>query len=142
MSLKFIDSIMTEIDMYSLDKGYNWNIVQQSSPARKEWNDLPMVIICPQNEVDVKFMAFCGKSITNKYNLFLVSSGAGLVNVPNEQHENFMNSMVDLFMPMPTSIAIEGAWQSRVVPRYNFDRSMFPNAYIVTMVELNVSWIQ
>ncbi len=141
MSLdRFIDQIVTEIELFNNAFNQGYTVVGQSSPARKTWNELPLVMVCAANKTPIKFMAFGQKNVVSNYNLFLCSTNP-MINIPNDLHEFFVNGMIGLFMPMPGGIAAAGAWQCRADVNYDFDRNIFPEQFIVSCVTIEISWI-
>lgn len=136
MADQFIAALIGEVQ----GLGYS-NVVAQSSPARKEWNTLPLVTIVPLQKTDVMWHAFNEVNIRNKYQIFMVDSNEGQ-NVADATVNDFITTGIAHFMPMPSSLSTLGAWNIRVVPLNDFDRGLFPAQYIVTAIELHLEWIQ
>lgn len=136
----FIDQITAELQAMSDANGFGWTAVAQASPARKEWNTLPMVIVAPDNKSPVVWHAFGHKNVVSSYSAYLVSTNE-MVNVPSNIHDLFVRGCIGQFMPPSDAMRNGGAWEIRVEPQTDYDRTAFPKQYIVSLVSISVSWI-
>jgi len=51
-------------------------------------------------------------------------------------------AVINMFMPQPTSMSNANSWQCRVIPKQDYDRTLFPDGYISSATELVVFWIR
>ncbi len=137
---QFEQQIKQDVEQLNSYGDYGWTTYIQSSPARKIWNTLPCVLICPVGQSFVKYHAFGYRNMVSNYDIFLVSAN-DMINVQSTQHSDFLNGLTDILMPMSDNIATAGAWQTRIDQSYEFDRKAFPEAYSVSCLKLSVYWI-
>jgi len=134
----FLPAIVTDLQNWSDTNSLNWTVVGQDSPNRKEWNPVPMVIVCPSIKQNVNFIGFCSTRTVNGYDCYLVATGNLASNFDNLAN-NFFTVMLNLFMPPGiVPLSNEGAYMTKVVPKYDYDRSAFPRGWSSTCVSLNV----
>jgi len=140
MADQFSPILAAQVLAYSTQNNLGWNIYEQATPARREWNTLPMVIVCPYSKNDVRIGAFQYLNIHSQYQIFYVSDNA-LDNTQSPVVDAFIKAMIANFMPASASQRAAGAWQSRVIPSFDYDRSLFPKGYTVSCVEVDIDWV-
>lgn len=101
---------------------------------------MPCVLICPYSKDDVSYIAFRQKNVVSQYQIFLVFDNA-MVNSQSQTVNDFIVAMIDLFEPMNAAQRTAGAWDSKVEPSYDYDRSLFPVGYTVSCVQVNIQWL-
>lgn len=136
----FMPTIVQTLQDASNTYSLNWTVVAQSSPNRKEWDTLPMVIVCPSQKTQVYYKAFGITNTVSGYDVYLVNSG-NLDSTNYNTSSQLFDVIMSEFMPQNAAMYTAGAWQTRVRPQFDFDRLSFPKGYSVSCVELNVYWI-
>ncbi len=133
----FIPIIASTLSAASATDSLGWTVVQQNSPNRKEWNNVPLVIVCPSPKNQVSYICFGKTKTVNAYDCFLVTT-ADLASNFNNTANNFYQIILKNFMPQITSMAVAGAYQSRVIPRFDYDRTVFPTGWVSSCVQIDV----
>lgn len=128
--------------------GYTCEI--QASPARKEFQDTPLVLLCPgiASPLDVQQLSFCSLNQTRRYDLYLVAQQNFDV-TDSGSNVDLYQSLLTALLPkqgngqrtITAGLAILGAWDLRVYPKLNYDRRLFPVGYSVTAVAVEIDKI-
>lgn len=137
----FIDTIVDEIQDYSDDvtRAYGWTVVGQNSPARREWDETPLVIVTPQGADQINMIAFGSVGVRSSYDVFLVNQG-GLANDFTDFADNFLSALIDIFIPTSQVMKDAGAYLTNIKNKYGYDRTAFPQSYIVSCCTVEVSF--
>lgn len=134
MSDQFLTPIVSELT----DLGYT-NVVIQGDPQKREWHELPMVVVAPDRHLS-NWHAFNHINMTNIYELYYVDSTDG-INVVNTSANDFIVNMVNRFHGNAAALEGAGSWNCIVEPAYDVDRTVFDHQYFVSVVRLYVNWI-
>ncbi len=133
----FVPVIVNLLTTYSGANGLGWTVIAQNSPNRKEWNDVPLVLVTPSPKSKVDYICFGKTKTVNEYDLYLIETGDLASNFTNNAN-NFYQVSLSLFMPQVSAMTNAGAYMTRVMPKYDYDRQAYPKGYISSCVNLNV----
>jgi hypothetical protein len=136
----FIGVMTTLIGNFSIANSLGWTVIAQNSPNRKEWNNPPLCIVTPAPKHDVKYLAGGQPRTISAYDVFLLDTQNLASNFDNSGQYLFDCCMRN-FMPANTAILAAGAYMSRVVPKYDFDRTVFPKGWSSSCVTVEVYYM-
>ena len=125
------------LEAYSATNSLGWTVVQQDSPNRKVWDNVPLVIVTPSPKAQVAYISFVTTKTVNSYDCYLIDTG-DLASNFDDKAQQFFTACLSNFMPQDASMGTAGAYMSRIVPKYDYDRALFPKGYSSTCINVNV----
>lgn len=132
MADPFIGVIKTTLEAL----GYA-NVINQNSPSWREWDTNPVVLVCPSPKNSVDYISFGLTKTIQSYDCYFLFT-ANLASDFNNSADDFYQGILSQFMPQNVSMLAAGAYMSRVKPKYDYDRSIYPLGWNSTCVTIDV----